>query len=262
MSKNLVLGRGKIYFDPYSAPGSYITTGLRYIGNSPEFSLEVTTTQLDHYGSDQGLKVKDDSVILQLDRKGSFKTDEISDDNMQLFLIGQKSTITTTAGTLAAGSIDGVLPDRYYQIGKSLNNLSGLRNITTVVVKDDTAVTPAVFVLGTDYTVDLVLGVLYVIPGGAIDAGTNLRLTYSTTAISRDQIQTSAIAAVEGALQFVSYNPKGPQRDFYMPYVRLTPNGAFALKGDVWQEISFNLEILQLDPSTAHIYMDGRPYTP
>ena len=261
MSQNLILGRGKAYFDLY-APGTQNTTGRRYLGNSPELAIDIATTQLDHYSSDQGLKIKDDSVILQLDRKGTFKTDEISNENMQLFLIGTFQTQTQTSGTASTSTMLAAKLDRYYQIGVTTGNPSGVRNISAVVVKDD-AVTPHTYVLNTDYTVDLTLGLLYIVPtaGSFVDGTTNIVVTYNTAATTRQQVQTTAIAAIDGAFSFISYNPKGVQRDYYMPYVRMTPNGAFALKGDVWQEISFNLEILLKDPSMSHIYVDGRPLT-
>jgi hypothetical protein len=32
--------------------------------------------------------------------------------------------------------------------------------------------------------------------------------------------------------------------DYLMPYVRLAPNGDFALKSDEWQQLNLNVEIL------------------
>jgi hypothetical protein len=49
--------------------------------------------------------------------------------------------------------------------------------------------------------------------------------------------------------------------DYLMPYVRLSPNGDFALKSDEWQQLSLNVEILKL-ADYERIYVDGRPYTP
>jgi hypothetical protein len=44
--------------------------------------------------------------------------------------------------------------------------------------------------------------------------------------------------------------------------VRLSPNGEYALKGDEWQQMSFNLDIQKLNDTTESIYVDGRPFTP
>ncbi len=263
MSQNLILGRGKVYFDLFASTvlNPPVLTGRRYIGNTPEMALDIASTQLAHYSSDQGLKVKDDNVILSLDRKGTFKTDEISNDNMSLFLIGAK---TTTAQASASGVVTNILLaklDRYYQLGATPTNPSGARKVTITTIATSGAVA---LVLGTDYSIDLELGLVYIIPTSivVVDGVTNVVVTFAEAATSRDQVLTSSVAAVNGALSFIAYNPKGSQRDFFMPYVQITPNGAFALKGDVWQEVAFNFEVLQYDPTLAHIYMDGRPYTP
>jgi hypothetical protein len=262
MPANQVLGRGKLYFDKFNPYP--VRTGERYLGNSPELSINVSTTQLDHFNSDEGLKIKDDSVILQLDRKGSFSVDEITADNQSLFVIGDKSVQSQSSITAPTGTDTFIAAhlDRYYQLGRTAGNPSGLRNVTTVVVKND-AGSPVTYALGTDYTVDLAQGRIYTVPTGTIiDGTTNLVVTYGATAASRERIVTSAVASVDGALRFVAFNPKGPNRDWFFPYVRLSPNGDFALKGDDWQKIPFNMDILQLDAATAHIYIDGRPYTP
>jgi len=60
----------------------------------------------------------------------------------------------------------------------------------------------------------------------------------------------------------VATNPKGVLLDYYMPYVRLSPNGEYALKGEEWQQIGFNLDIQKLDDTTESIYVDGRPFSP
>lgn len=253
------LGRGKVFFDAF-LPGTQTLTGRRYIGNTPSLDLNVTTTQLDHYSSDQGLKFKDDSVILQLDRKGSFVTDEVTQDNMALFLIGSSSLQTQAVITAATQTIAPAKLDRYYQVGVSAANPSGVRDLTTVTIAT-TAGTPVPLVLNTDYTVDLVMGLVYIVPTSTIvvDGVTGITITYSATATTRNQVQTTVNPNVYGALYFQAFNPKGPNNDYFMPYTLVTPNGAFNLKSDTWLAVPFNFEALQLNPSTANIYVDGRP---
>lgn len=254
------LGRGKLYFDKFT-PGTKTLTGERYIGNTPEFNLNSESETLDHFNSDEGVRVKDDSVLLQLDRGGSFITDVISPANMALFLLGNATVLAQASGAAIATNKDGVTQDTYYQLGQSTSNPTGDRDVSVVVVKDDTTPTATTFVVNTDYTVDAVRGRIYIVPGGNIDDGTNLRITHTRAAKSRNRIVTAASATIEGALRFIAANPKGDNIDFYMPYVQLAPNGDFALKGDEWQQLPFNVEILKLDPYES-IYADGQPYTP
>lgn len=265
-TNNLTLGRGKLYFDSFggATPSPTAYTGRRYLGNTPDFSLDISTTQLDHFSSDQGLKVKDQSVILQLDRKGSFTCDQVTVDNMSLFLIGQTDSLAQPVLTAVVQTLAPVKLDRYYQIGATPANPSGVRDLTTVTIAT-TAGTPIPLVINVDYTVDMASGLVYIVPTTVVvvDGVTGITITYSTTtAMHRDQVITSAIAQVEGSLNFQAINPKGNNLDYFMPYVLLTPNGNLALKGDTWQTVPFNLEVLQLNSATQHIYLDGRPYTP
>ena len=51
-------------------------------------------------------------------------------------------------------------------------------------------------------------------------------------------------------------NPKGADCTYFLPYVKLSPNGDYALKGDEWQQIPLSVEVLK--PTNAEaIYRDG-----
>ena len=134
-----------------------------------------------------------------------------------------------------------------------------LSNVTAPVVTD--ADTPATtYVAGTDYTIDLTLGRLTVVEGGGIPEDANLSVDYTTLASSRTRI-ISGSTPIVGALRYIAFNPAGQQLDWYMPYVKISPNGDYALKGDEWQQIPFNIEILKKTGFEA-LYIDGRAYAP
>lgn len=259
-TKNYVLGRGKAYFDPY-APGTKNKTGERYLGNTTEFNLTVESETLDHYDSDQGVRTKDDSVILELNRNGAMTTDNISEENVGLFVLGEVSDYTQTADPVlneALGNGGVPKPDRFYQLGATAANPQGVRNVSAVTINKDPSGTPVALVEGTDYTLDAELGRVYFLDTGAVDGVVTVGADYTPEANTRRRITTSASTSVEGALRFVSSNPKGKQKDVYMPYVTLTPSGDFALKGDDWQSMAFGVEVGEL-PGAAAIYVDGRP---
>jgi hypothetical protein len=152
--------------------------------------------------------------------------------------------LTVTAGTGETDAFDDVKQGLFYQLGADATNPTGARNVSNVVVKDDATPTAATFTLGTDYLVNPDLGRIEVLAGGGIDDGTNLRITYDVAASTREQI-VSGSAAVEGSLRYVAQNPVGENIDYFWPWVKITPNGDFALKGDEWQQIPFSLEILR-----------------
>lgn len=254
--QNYSLGRGRVYFDEFVA-GTFNPTGEQYIGNTPDFNMNVTSQTLDHYTSDDAVKILDDQALIQIDRKGTFHTDNIGVSNLARFFLGTTGIVTSTAGNITGEQINSVTTDRYYQLGVSTSTPSGVRNVNTVVVKNDAA-TPVTYVEGTDYTVDLVRARIYVIAGGAIADLTNLRVDYATTVASRDQVITSSNKQIIGALRFVSSNATGVDRDYFAPYVKITPNGDFALKGDQWQSLSFNVQMVKKDSLTEVLYIDGQ----
>lgn len=258
--KNYVLGRGKIYFDPFVS-GTKNKSGERYLGNTTEFNLTIESDKLDHFASDEGVKTKDDSVILELNRTGSMTTDNIATENAALFVLGDMSTVTQANTPVVAESLGGaagvVLPDRYYQLGATTVNPQGVRNVTAVALTFDPAGENTALTVDVDYELDEETGRVYFLETGAVDGTADVEADYTPDAETRDRITTSAAASVEGAMRFIAFNAKGKQKDFYFPYVTLTPTGDWALKGDDWQTMGFNVEVGELTGQAA-IYIDGR----
>lgn len=255
MDNNYTLGRGELHFGQF-VTGTQTPQGELYFGNSPELAFSAEQETLDHYNSDEGIRQKDESVILQQDYMGSFITDNISPENLAFFFLGEASTLTDAGSTITDEEHDGVAPGRTYQLGTSATMPAGVRSVSSVAVTDDDG-TPVTFDETDDYTVDLDLGRVYVVPGGAITDGTNLRISYTIGASTRTKVISKG-KSIEGSLRYIAKNPAGDNIDYFMPYVKLMPNGDFALKGDEWQQLSFNIEVLKKGTLEA-VYMDGRP---
>lgn len=254
---NYTLGRGRVYLARETSFDAFDTVGERYTGNSPGHVVNVESTALDHFNSDGGINELDHSVITQVNRSGTLTLDDISADNLLLFFLGSKATISQTAVAVVAEPINGVLPGLYYQLGATLLNPQGVRGVSAVVVSDDATPTPATYDAGDDYELDAETGRIYVVPGGAIAGGTNLRVNYTPVASTRDRI-ISGSSPVRGRLRYIEDNPSGENRTFLMPLVELSPNGDFDLKGDTWRQIPFNLKVLKRG-SLAALYIDGVP---
>lgn len=375
-TNNYTLGRGELYFARYK-DGTEIPEGERYLGNTPEFNLTIEQETLDHFSSDFGIREKDESIALQVNRTGSLTTDNIDPENVALFFFGEKSDAAVAAASGLNEVFEAVTPGLYYQIGASPSTPAGVKGLasatlaaegttlvaatgtltatdqpvdgetvtigtkvytfqdtltnvdghvkigaslaasltnlknaingtggvpgtdyaaatvahtlvtatstgTTVVVTAKSAGTGGnsiattatyadasfggatltggsgtAYVLGTDYDVDLTLGRIEILDGGAIVEGTDVEVFYALAASSRSRI-ISGSAPVQGQLRYVARNPKGENIDYLMPKVNISPNGDYALKGDDWQTIPFNLEILKKDGYEA-IYAEGRP---
>lgn len=256
-TKNYVLGKGKLFFDPFTVDTTN-TTGERYLGNTTEFNMTVESEVLDHFSSSAGVRTKDDSVILELNRTGTLTTDNISSENTGLFILGTVSTITQTSTPVAGESLGTPLADRYYQLGQSQANPTGVRGVSAVTVTFDPNGTPSAGVLNTDYTIDLALGRVYFIEGGQADGATEVEVDYTPDANTRERVTADSTKSVEGALRFVAANAKGSQKDVYIPYVTLTPTGDLGFIGEDWQNMSMSVEVGELDGYAA-MYIDGRP---
>jgi len=260
--KNYILGRGKVFFDRFAANAIVTATtrgeGERYLGNTPEFSTTSSVENLDHYDSDGGVKTKDGSVQLSLDRSGAFTCDNITAENLALFFQGDASTLTQTAATGVVEVLNDVKHERFYQLGVSTSTPSGVRKVTNVVVKKGAGYTTTVTQAG-NYEVDEVTGRVYILSGSTdIPNDTDIQVTYDIQASTRETV-ISKNQSIYGAVRFVSDNPTGPNRDIYLPYVKLSPDGDYQLKGDDWQVMGFQVEVLKKASNIEAIYVDGRP---
>jgi hypothetical protein len=261
MAQNYTLGRGKLFFGRFITD-TQTSEGERYIGNTPECSFTIETENLDHFSSDEGVREKDASVALETTRTGAFTTDNIDPANIAYFFFGQESVLSITGATITDEAIPAVKQGYYYQLGATLANPQGQTNLTAhtsptipAIVTDD-AGSPVTFDIDDDWTINLNSGQLYIVPGGGITDGTNLEVDYKTTTQTIDKV-VSGSSPVEGTFRFVAANPTGRQFDYFMPWVKITPNGDFALKGDEWQTIPFNLEILKRSDMEAY-YVTSR----
>lgn len=257
--KQYTLARNELHFASFLG-ASKLPNGFRYIGNTPEFSLGSEPETLDHFDADHGLKEKDDSVLLQLSRTGSFTTDNINVENLAAYFVGTASTVVQALAASQVYDIAGAKKGHSYQIGQTVANPTGDRTLTLVVVTEDIGSSPDTYVLGTDYSLNAETGLLTILDTATFPDGTDITVGYTKGAVSRDRIVAANDVTVEGALQVRAFNARGVQRDFFLPYVKMTPNGEINLKGDEWQVIPFTLEILSPGDGRASVYIDGRPY--
>lgn len=276
-TNNYTLGRGEVYVDRITDVETFTMEGERYIGNSPEFNLTISQEVLDHFSSDHGIREKDESVPLEVNRTGSLSVDNIHVDNVALFFFGSTSVVTDAGGAFTE-VLNNVKTNRYYQLGMSSSFPAGRKGFdgdadessnsagayALYPYNDSNSITPedsnsgvVAYVNGTDYTFDPILGRLYIIDGGAITDGLDVYFSGTVKAQTFDRV-ISGSEPVACAIRFIAFNPTGSDIDYYMPYCKLSPNGDYALKGDDWQTIPMSVEVLKRSDREA-IYADGRP---
>lgn len=252
---NYTLGRGKVHFSRFKS-GTAIPSGFFYIGNTPEFSLNIESQTLDHYSSDEGIREKDDSVPLEVNRSGSMTTDNIDPANVALFFFGDDSVVTQTIVSSAPETIVDIIAGHSYKLGVTVSRPAGYFGINVTGFAVAIGATP--LVPNVDYTMNFDGGVISFVKGSLLAVElADVVVTYAVRASVRDRV-ISGSEPVEGAMMYITKNPKGTDCVYYLPYVKITPNGDYALKGDEWQTIPLSLEVLKPALGEA-IYRDGLP---
>lgn len=250
--KDYVIGKGRLFFEMFPT-GTKVGSGELYFGNTPELSTTSDSETLDHYDADAGLNVKDESVTIENNVTGAFVTDNISPENVALFFSGNVDQTVVTAATAVAETFT-ALRGRFIQLGTTAAMPSGARAVTNVVITVAAATVDA----AGNYDVDLELGRVFIEPDSAdIADDAEITITYDIEGSTREVIVGKG-TEIRGALRFISANPIGTQKDYYWPYIKLTPNGDFSLKGDEWQQIPFSFEVLKKDATTERVYVDVR----
>lgn len=168
------------------------------------------------------------------------------------------------AGTLAHPDVEASVASAVVtitsKVGGTAGNAIGLAENATNVVASGANLsggTGTSYIEGTDYTVDYDNGVIEILDTGGISDGTDIEVFFAVRSSTRDRV-ISGSTPVEGALMYIAHNPKGTDFNYMLPWIKVTPNGDYSLKGDEWQTIPFNLEILKPSNGEA-ITMDGKP---
>lgn len=364
---NYVIGRGKVYFEKFNSQTDLTGDGERYLGNTPALSMNNAYTNLDHYSSDYGTRIKDDSVQLQLDRSGTFQCDNITMDNVAL-MFGGNSEIETQAAVTGAAEVIVVKKGLFYQLGADDSVPDGSGAVTNVVVTNNagaratgtltfsgqptadtdfvtingqqvdfvsgtptgfqvqvgattsvtaaalaelinefphifkvtaaavttvvtltaiatgtgpnsygTVVSPSatgptagaatltggtnsgIIVMPGNYEIDLTRARLHILADAdSIADDDDLEVVYNISAGSRSLV-IDENDQVLGALRFTSDNATGLNKDYFWPLVKVTPNGEYALKGDTWQVMNFNFDVLQKAANLKRVYIREVP---
>ena len=254
-SNNYVVGKGRVYIDRFVTDRTP-TGAFRYLGNTPSLEFQRTVTALDHFDSDNGTKIKDEAFDLEMNILGKLTCDNITSDNLAIFVGGANSGIVNqvASGTALTQTVTLSALDTYYKLGTSASAPLGISNAANVSVTS--GATP--LVAGTDYSVDLANGLVHILPTSTVAvAGATLTITYNLAAAAVESV-TELQQTIYGSLMFVATNPTGLYRDVMFPYCKISSDTAYALKGDTWQTMGFSFESLLLTPTTPRVIINKR----
>lgn len=251
----IVLGAGKIYFEPENSSG-VLQGGERYLAETPGFGVTVQPESLEDWSSDGPVAEKLLDITTKVNRAGTLTLKDALIDNVALFIAGAVSTVTQVATPVVDEAVTGY-KDRWIQLGRSLSNPTGVRNVSAVnISKASAPATP--LSATTDYELDAALGRIRPLTAGTIADAEALLADYTPAANTRSRVASDQLGPKTGALHFIADNTAGPNKDVYIPKVQLSPNGDLAFKSrDTVLLMTFDLKV-NTRPGYAQMYVDGR----
>jgi hypothetical protein len=95
---NYYLGKGILKFDKLDVDG--LPTGLRDMGNAPNFTIQPVVETLDHFSSRAGIKEKDLQVVTLVGATVKFTLDEYDPENLAIGMLGDVSGNTVRGLTM------------------------------------------------------------------------------------------------------------------------------------------------------------------
>jgi hypothetical protein len=162
-----------------------------------------------------------------------------------------------------AGAVITLNSNVYGTAGNAITLAKSSAGITVsgATLTGGTSGTSQALVEGVDVQTDLQGGRFQVLTTGGVQPNSVITATYELAAAATDIVITNEID-IYGALRFVADNPVGTNTDYYFPYVKLQSSGNFSLKGDAWQTMTFQGEVLKIPGSTLQrVYSRQRPGT-
>lgn len=231
------LGRGIIYASELDSTTG-LPVGYRDLGNCPSFALSVDVEELIHRSSRAGLSSVDKRLVLSQTINFNFVLEELSGENMGLFFSGETVEATNPAvlGIAEYEAAPLAIKGRWYPIYEQTGGIRAM-NLTEqgdVVVKNDAGGTPTTLVHGTDYTVDLVMGMVFLLSSGSSTESETLDITLTADAApvaNVSQTRGATRSGVDSALKFIGENPADADQRFEVELhsVQMSADGDFSL---------------------------------
>lgn len=231
------LGRGIIRIAELDS-----STGLpveyRDLGNAPSFALSVDIEELVHQSSRTGLRTVDKRLTISQTVNFNFVLEELSAENLALFFSGETNSATNpaVAGISEYQATASLVKGRWYSIYHQTTGVRALNiDEADVTVVHDKAGGNDTLVLGTDYTVDEKMGMVFILNSSSTAvAGNTLHITLAANggaAANVSQTRGATRSQVDYALKFIGVNPADNDQEFEVELhsVQVSPDGDFSL---------------------------------
>ena len=244
-ANNILLGRGELFFDRYNASG--IKTGERFLGNCESFALSIEDETRDKYSSAEPTAPLIKSVVVRRTPTLTIVLNEFDEDNLSLAFMGDKADFLQTAGTVTDEAIPttSIKKGYWFQLGPLA---LPARNIAAApVIRSAAGGGGTLYVINTDYIVDLVRARIFVVAGGAIPNAGPLFVTYTRVVYVAGNLPTAQAGIssfIEGFLRFIGRPATGPIWEVEVWRASMSPDGEVAFIGDDYASYTMKGKVL------------------
>lgn len=238
---NYTVGKGQAYFDRKDEKNNY--EGERNIGNVVSLNASVEIEKLDHYSTKRKYRLKDKSVVVEVNPKISLTLDEINAENFALLFLAEIKEVDQAASTSEETMTiaqDKVKPGYVIDLGKRFIDPDGF-----AVSAGDPSSGGVTYTSGVDYLLDAKSGKLQIYGNGSIDGSEDLEITYKLKKQKYKELSNFQRSNIEGRFTYVSDNAAGNNFIIEFWSVSFTPSGDTVLITDSaeWMQIQLEGEI-------------------
>jgi hypothetical protein len=236
-SNEYQIGGGKLYLADLLTDGQ--PGAFRFVGNVPTITLSEATETYAHMSSTVPVPVQDYSAITKITGSGKFSLEHMSAENMALFFLGDVAAYVNPAiagladVSMVAAGAGNLKVLSWYQVRNAAGHpVFGITSTNAIAIKT-TNVSPKTLTKDTDYTVDAVSGMIFILSTadtlGAAAAGEGLTVTLTADAAATavDQVSVLSDTSKKVAMRLISYNSADGNKitifDFHK--VSLAPDG-------------------------------------
>ena len=272
-TNNTVIGAGECFIEILGPEET--GEGERYLGDTPSGVLQIETEETTVVAGDGPTPRTLAQVVSNIRRSFEVSLQDISTDNLALFVLGTpgEHTIAATPVTRAKGRLT-VKKGHWYQLGGSIDKLAGGElKVTSCSVHSGpsggTPYTPSTFLTADkeqvdevhDYTLNENAGRLYIEPSGSIADGAEICVAYTPVQQTLKTVVASARKQIKAAFRYVEDAAQGRGNNYYAPVALIRPGGDMALKDrTAAQSLTLNIEVLQpADGALAPLYINRQP---
>lgn len=269
-TNNTVIGAGECFIDVLDEK----IRGERYLGDTSSGVLRIETEALTVVAGDGAAPRTLARVVSNITRSFEVNLQDLSLENLALFVLGAAAEQTDTATTVTrAEGLMNVKQGRWYQLGTSAGCPAGVGSVqkTNFVVfkasTGDDKYTATTFQTDgrvdevNDYTLDHKGGRLYIEPGKDINDDSDIYVVYTPVAQTMKTVVTSVGKQIKAAFRYVEDAAQGRGNNYYAPVTLIRPGGGLALKDrTAAQSLTLNIDVLQpVDSALAPLYINQQP---